>query len=225
MVQLLLKPLSLLLLVNHGLHYIRLEQYGGGRLKESGTAGPANCIFFHSLILWNTHEALSYLRRKYRRNPEAKTCSPWWHTNFCLVLRCRSARFSWKGQKVTISLVYSRPGAHSSWDPFRCLTLAFHGGTESLCTLLCSWKGEEVRILLTVFTPGRIEPRAWPSHGLFLPGTVLCFFFKKNKSNSYGLYTHARFSNSEALTEQNDLFLDSLNISVNSGMMFYESMF
>lgn len=51
------------------------------------------------------------------------------------------------------------------------------------------------------------------------------FFFFLNKSNSYGLYTHARFSNSEALTEQNDLFLDSLDISVNSGMMFYESMF
>lgn len=117
------------------------------RLTESGTAGPANCIFFCSLILWNTHEALSYLRRKYRRNPERQgRRSPWSHPNFCLVLRGRSARFSWKGQKVTISLVYSRPGAHSSWDPFRCLTLVFHGGTESLWTLLCSWEGEEVRI-------------------------------------------------------------------------------
>lgn len=72
--------------------------WGGGRLKQSGTAGLTNCSFFHSLILWNTHEALSYLRRKYRRNLERQgRHSPWSHTNFCLVLRCRSARFSVEG--------------------------------------------------------------------------------------------------------------------------------
>lgn len=50
-----------------------LNNMGNKGLKESGAVGLRNFTFLSLLMLWNTCQAFTYLRRKYRRNLEART--------------------------------------------------------------------------------------------------------------------------------------------------------
>ena len=90
--------------------------------KGLGTVGqwaPGIVLFPHSLILFKPCLGLNCLRNKVWEKSRGKDfCSTWVHTSsFSVPLLQDVLGFQQKGQKVTLYLVYSRPGAHSLLDP------------------------------------------------------------------------------------------------------------
>lgn len=99
-------------------HAAGFEQYGEQRIKDSGFQE----LYFSltpSYFLFKPCLGLNCLRNKVREKSRGKDfaapgCAP---AFFSVPLLQDVLGFQQEGQKVTISLVYSRPGAHSLLDP------------------------------------------------------------------------------------------------------------